>query len=136
MENQSLKTVYVRLLKVAVRKFSPIENKALLEIFFDDGKIKSITRATRLGDAKVLSMQLINELALNEKNEEMEFDGESLRDVDVIIENEQKAMLKLVDFFRTLHSRAQQVRNSKNSEGYLDMIRNIQRMELMIYGQS
>ncbi len=133
MENQSVKIVRVNLLKVVVKSFSPIDNMAVLEIFFDSGKRKSITRTTRLGDANVLSIQLMDELALSEKNEGAEFDGESLRDIDVIIENEQKARLKLVDFFRTLHSKAQQVRNSKNSEGYLDLIRNIQRTELIIY---
>ncbi len=133
MENQSLRTVRVSLLKVAVRRFSPIDNTVLLEIFFDAGKIKSITRTTRLGDANMLAMQLIDDLMLSERSEEAEFDGESLRGVDVVLENEQKARLKLIDFFRTLHSRAQQVRNSKSSDGYLDLIRNIQRTELMIY---
>ncbi len=132
MENQSVKTVHVKLLKVAVRRFSPIYNTAALEIFFDTGKIKSITRTTRLGDANMLTMQLIDDLVLSERSGEAEFDGESLRGVDVVFENEQAARLKLVDFFRTLHSKAQQVRNSKSADGYLDMIRSIQRTELMI----
>lgn len=133
MENQSLKTIRVTLLKVAVRSFSPADNMAVLEIFFDAGKRKSITRTTRLGDANILAIQLMEELALSERNEETDFDGESVKEADIIIENEQKARMKLVDFFRTLHSKAQQVRNSKSADGYLEMIRNIQRTELVIY---
>ncbi len=132
MENQSVRTVRVKLLKVAVRRFSPIEKTATLEIFFDAGKIKSITRTARLGDANILAMQLIDNLVLSERGEEAEFDGESLRGADVVLENEQTARLKLIDFFRTLHSKAQQVRNSKSADGYLDMIRSIQRTELII----
>ncbi len=133
MENQSVKTVHVNLLKVAVRRFSPIDNTAVMEIFFETSRIKSITRTTRLGDANILAMQLIDGLVLSERSEEAEFDGESLRGVDVVLENEQTAKLKLVDFFRTLHSKAQQVRNSKSADGHLDRIRSIQRTELLIY---
>ena len=130
---QSLRTVRVDLLKVVVKSFSPIDNMAVLEIFYDDGKSRQITRTTKLGDANVLALQLIDNLIISEKNEELEFDGEILKDVDVVIENEQKAKLLLIDFFRTLHSKAQQIRNNKNSAGYLDLIRNLQRTELTLY---
>ena len=132
---QSLRTVRVDLLKVVVKSFSPIDNMVVLEIFYDDGKSRKITRTTKLGDANVLALQLIDNLIISEKNEELEFDGEILKDVDVVIENEQKARLLLIDFFRTLHSKAQQIRNNKNSVGYMDMIRNLQRTELIMYDQ-
>ncbi len=133
MENQSVRTVHVNMLKVAVRRFSPIDNTVLLEIFFDAGKIKSITRTTRLGDANLLSMKLIDDLIRSEMSEEAEFDGESLRGVDIVLENEQAARPKLIDFFRTLHSKAQKVRNSKSADGYIDLIRSIQGTELVLY---
>ena len=132
---QSLRTVRVDLLKVVVKSFSPIDNMVVLEIFYDDGKSRKITRTTKLGDANVLALQLIDNLIISEKNEELEFDGEILKDVDVVIENEQKARLLLIDFFRTLHSKAQQIRNNKNSAGYMDMIRNLQRTEMVMYDQ-
>ncbi|MBS3132588.1 hypothetical protein J4470_00465 [Candidatus Woesearchaeota archaeon] len=130
---QSLKTIRLNLLKVVVKSFSPIDNRAVLEIFYEDGKSRQITRATRLGDANMLALQLIDELVLSEKNDGLEFDGENLRGVDVVIENEQKIKLMLVDFFRTLHSKAQKIRNNKSASGYLDLIRGLQRTELVFY---
>src|SRR3989338_9120425 len=124
MENETVRTVKVNLLKVVVQSFTPNDNRAVLGIFFEDGKSKEMRRSTRLGDANLLAVQLMEELLLKEKNDCAEFDGESLLDVDVVLENEQKARLHLVDFFRTLHSKAQQIRNTTSSSGYLDLIRN------------
>jgi len=130
---QSLKTVRVDLLKVIVKSFSPMDNMVVLEIFYNDGKSRQITRTTKLGDANVLSLQLMDELIISKKNDEIEFDGESIRDVEVVIENQQKTRLMLIDFFRTLQSKAQRIRHNKSSAGYLDLIRNLQRTELVIY---
>ena len=133
MENQSVKTIHVNLLKVAVKSFSPADKLVVIEIYVDDGKIRRITRTAKLGDANMLAMQLIEELILSEKDQKLEFDGESLRDVEVIVQNEQKARIMLVDFFRTLHSKAQQIKNSKNSAGYMELIKHLQRTELTLY---
>ena len=133
MEEQILKTVKVNLLKVIVKSYSPNENRAVLEIFFDDGKQSRMTRSTILGDANLLALQLMEELILKEKNYSADFDGESLRDVDVVIEDEQRTRLLLVDFFRTLHSKANHIRNSSSAAGYLDLIRNLQMSELKLY---
>ena len=130
---QSLGRVRVNLLKVAVSSFSPMDNMVVLEIFYESGKSKQIIRATKLGDANVLAMQLMEELVINEKNDRLEFDGENVRDADVVLENEAKTRSMLVDFFRTLHSKAQQVRNNKSAEGYLDIIRSVQRTQLVLY---
>ncbi len=133
MENEAVRTVKVSLLKVVVSSFTPNDNRAVLDIFFEDGKSKQMRRSTKLGDANLLSMQLIEELVIKEKNDFAEFDGETLREVEIMIENEQKVRLLLMDFFRTLHSKAQQIRNSMSSSGYLDMLRNFQRTELTLY---
>jgi hypothetical protein len=130
---QSLRNIRLDLLKVIVKSFSPIDNMVVLDIFYNDGRSRQITRTTKLGDANVLALQLMDELVISEKNEESEFDGENLRDVEVVIENEQKTRIALVDFFRTLHSRAQQVRNNKSSAGHLDLIRSLQRTEMVFY---
>ncbi|MAG15705.1 hypothetical protein CMO88_01445 [Candidatus Woesearchaeota archaeon] len=132
---QSLKTAHVSLLKVIVKSFSPMDNMAVLGIFYESNKSKQITRTTKLGDANVLALQLMNELIISEKNNVLEFDGESLIDVEVVVENEQKTRAMLIDFFRTLHSKAQKIKNNKSSSGYLDLIRNLQRTELRLYDQ-
>lgn len=133
MENETVRTIKVNLLKVVVQAFTPNDNRAVLGIFFEDGKSKEMRRSTKLGDANLLAVQLMEELVLKEKNDCAEFDGESLLDVDVLIENEQMTRLLLVDFFRTLHSKAQQIRNSSSASGYLDMIRNLQMTELTLF---
>ena len=134
MENQSLRTIRISLLKVVVKSFSPNDNRAVLDIYFEDGKSKQMTRSTRLGDANLLTTQLLQELVLKEKNDCAEFDGESMKDVDVLLDNEQKARLMLIDFFRTLHSKAQQIKNASSSVGYIDRIRALQMTELTLYG--
>ncbi|MBI2664090.1 hypothetical protein HYX10_01970 [Candidatus Woesearchaeota archaeon] len=130
---QSLRTVQVSLLKVVVKTYTPMENLAVFEIFYNSGRSKQITRTTKLGEANVLADQLVDDLLITEKNSRAEFDGETLTGVDVILESEQKTKLMLVDFFRTLQSKALQIKHNKTSAGYLDMIKAVQRMEITLY---
>lgn len=133
MESQALKTVRVSLMKVVVKSYFPNENRVVLEIFFEDRKRRQMTRSTILGDANLLALQLMEELILKTKNDSADFDGEALKDVDVIIEDEKRTQLLLVDFFRTLHSKARHIRNSASSVGYLNLIKNLQMTELVLH---
>ncbi len=133
MRNQSVKEVSVRLQQVKVTNFSPTDNRLTLSISFEDGKNKEITKTTRLKEPSLLSLQLMEELIIMEKNVNMDFDGEVLTgDANVTIENRHTTEAMLVDFFQTLYSKAQKIKNARSSEGYMDMLRDFQRTVLKL----
>ena len=131
MENTSLRTVKVSILKVCVKSFSPAENTVVLEILYEGSASRKITRITRLGNAAILATKLIEEVAMHAGDDAAEFDGEMLYEANAVLHDEMTIKGKLVDFFRTLYAKSQQIRNAKNSYGYLDLIRSIQRVEMI-----
>lgn len=130
---ESLKVVHVKLQKIFVSSFLPRDNQVTLEIYFEDGKNKQITKTTTLKEPSLLALQLMEELVLMEKNINLDFDGETLTgNTHIVIDEEQTTQALLIDFFQTLYSKAQKLKKMKDSVGYMDMLRDIQRTRLII----
>jgi hypothetical protein len=128
MRNQSIRAVTVKLQKIGIASFSPTDRMLSLHITLHDGRQKHVTRSTPLKEPGLLALQLIEELVIMEKNQNLDFDGESLTgEVDVMIENRQMTEALLLDFFQTLYSKAQRIKNAASAEGYMDLLRDFQR---------
>ena len=135
MESQILNTVRVNLTRVAVKAYYPYDNRAVFEIFFNDGKKRRMTRSAVLGEPEVLARQLIERLVLKEKHDCVDFDGESLIDVHVLVEDEERAVRMLAGFFRSLNRKAERIRSYSKSEGYLSLLKSLQTAEAGLDGR-
>jgi len=135
MEQSQVKIITIRILKVVVNSYSPGDQRIVLSAYFDDGCQRKIRRSAHIGDPYVLVAKLLDEILLKARDENCEFDGEQMSDADIRLDKEMLTVRQLADFFRTIYSKSQQIRNATSGVGYLDMIRQMQRFQVTLYGE-
>ena len=127
-----MRVVNLKLLKIKVDGFSARDDSVLLEIHFDDGSAKQIFRHSTIDDPRLSADEVIRELIRMERNINVQFDGKVLAGtVKVVVEDEEDCRHKMTSFFSELKSRIFRVRNFKSADGYLDVIRDINKMKLV-----
>lgn len=129
-----MKIINIRFRKLRVGSFNAQRGSVSLEIFFNDGMEKQITRTTIIDDPQALAHSIVDEIKDMEKNIHYEFDDNSALQsyVSVLIQNEDIAIENIVRFLSQVSHRVKIILSSKLAEGYLDRIKELNRMSIDI----
>ena len=122
-----MKKVLVKMKKLSVSKFSPKERSVEIDVIFNDGSDKEITKKVAIDDPQKLAEDLILEIRNLEKSSNQRFDGESILDdlVTIVFEDEDKTLQKMTMFFSRVCDKINEVRNSRDPSGYLSLINKV-----------
>ncbi len=125
-----MRKIIVKLKKITVNKFSPKERAVELDIVFNDGADKEITKMVAIDDPEKLADDIVLEIRNLEKSSNQRFDGESILDNHVIIlfDNEDKILSKMTMFFSKVCDKIREARTSRDPSAYLDLINKVNSM--------
>ena len=125
-----MKKILVKLNKITVNKFSPKERAVELDIFFNDGTNKEITKMVAIDDPEKLAEDIILEIRNLEKRANQRFNGESILDsiVTILFEDEDKTLSKMTMFFSKVCDRIKEVRTSRDPSAYIGLINKVNSM--------
>ena len=125
-----MKKILVKLNKITVNKFSPKERAVEIDIFFNDGTAKEITKMVAIDDPEKLAEDIILEIRNLEKRANQRFNGESILDsiVTILFEDEDKTLSKMTMFFSKVCDKIKEVRTSRDPSAYLDLINRVNSM--------
>ena len=132
MTGQALRGVSIKLTKVKVKDYMPKENSVELEIFFEGVSSRRIVKRVSLGRVERTASGIIESVISQEKYLSVRFDGERIRERRVDFADKTIATRRLAGFLRTVHSKAQRIRKSSFAAGYIDLIKSMQREELLL----
>ena len=127
-----MRKIIVKLKKITVNNFSPKERTVELDIYFNDGSDKEITKKIRgIDDPRKLAEDVILEIRNLEKRANQKFDGESILDsiVNIVFEDEDKTLSKMSMFFSKLCDKIDSVRTTTDASGYIDLINKVNSMK-------
>lgn len=127
-----VKLVSVRLLSARATSFSAQDNQVVLEVRFDDGSEKQIYQTISVDIPEETAEKVLKELIRMEENINTDFDGERFSGQPrILIHDKEIVQDKLSHFFGTLKTRMERVRHSNHAHGYLDLVRAVNRMEVL-----
>ena len=130
---RNIQIVYLALKRLKVAAFSAAESRVGMNVVFNDGKDRALACKLRIAEPKIMAVKLISELMAVEENEHTEFDGEALsNNTIVLLYDKEKTQAALTDFFQTLYSKACRIKNATKSDGYLNMVADLRRTELVL----
>ncbi len=126
-----MRKIIVKLKKITVNKFSPKEKTVELDIHFNDGADKEITKKIGIDDPRKLSEDVIIEIRNLEKRANQKFDGESILDsiVNIVFDDEDKTLSKMSTFFSKLCDKIDSIRTTTDASGYIDLINKVNSMK-------
>ncbi|MBW2980368.1 hypothetical protein KY360_03050, partial [Candidatus Woesearchaeota archaeon] len=87
-----MRKVLIKFRKITVNKFSPKEKTVELNIHFNDGADKEITKKMGIDDPRKIAEDVVLEIRNLEKSVHQRFNGESILDsiVNIVFEDEDK----------------------------------------------
>lgn len=129
-----MKVINVRFRKLRVSSFNAQRGSVSLEIFFNDGMEKQVTRTTIIDDPQALAHSIVDEIKDMERNIHYEFDDDSALQsyVSILIQDEDIAIENIVRFLSQVSHRVKIIMSSKLAEGYIDRIKELNRMSMDI----
>ena len=125
-----MRKILIKFKKITVDKFSPKEKTVELDIYFNDGADKEITKKIGVDDPGKLAEAIVLEIRNLEKSVHQRFNGESILDsiVNIVFEEEDKTLSKLTMFLSRVCEKIDAVRMSRDASGYLDLINKVNSM--------
>lgn len=126
-----MRKILVKLKKITINNFSPKEKTVELDIHFNDGADKEITKKVSIDNPRGLAEQVILEIRNLEKSIHQEFSGESILDgiVNVVFEDEDKTLHRMTLFLSKVCEKIDDVRTSRDPSAYLGLINRVNSMK-------
>ncbi|MCP3685631.1 MAG: hypothetical protein GY861_23520 [bacterium] len=133
VSGSELKVIGVKLQKIKVSSFSARDCSVVLDISFDDGIKKQIFKDARVDEPEELAKKILSDIISMEENIHSEFDGEKIyTDAAIIIQDSGSVEAGMKTFFDTLHGNIEKLKSAKIADGYMDLVRNVTKMELIL----
>lgn len=128
-----MKSVQVKLFKIKVAKFIPKDGSVELSITYGNKSIKEILKTERIVYPTSLARRIIAEVKKTVKSAHHRFEDRELLDtIKVNVKNEKDLVKKIAHFLQQLRIKVERVRNMKIAEGYIDAVREVDRMVLQL----
>lgn len=127
-----MEIINVEFKKIRITDLSIRDGYVYLEIFFDDGKDKEITRKTRIDDPGKEVKNILKEITDMEGAINYEFDGERFMDsyVNVVFQDEKKVKQSLIRFLTDVKNKMEEIRTLKDATGFIDKINAVKLMRI------
>ncbi|MFH1511600.1 MAG: hypothetical protein ABIF10_07970 [Candidatus Woesearchaeota archaeon] len=129
-----MKKVVVKLHKVKVAKFTPKDGSVELAITYSDDSVKEILKSDRIVYPESFARRIIAEVRKTVKSSRQTFeDGELVqRDIEVQVQEEEMVVREISHFLEAVRVKVQIVKNMKSANGYMDAVRQINSMQLVL----
>jgi hypothetical protein len=122
-----MKQINIKLKEVRVNDFSPKDRKVEIDVLFNDGSLKEISKRVEITDPEGLAYQIIQEIRDMEKGMHKRFTGESILDgvVNIIFSDEDKILQKMFGFFSKVCDKVSDVINCREPSNYISLINKV-----------
>ena len=129
-----MKIVSLEIKKVEIGKFFPKKNEVELHIFFNDGADKEIFKTIDVNDGGHAGEEILADLRKIIKN----IHKKDIKEEELIIENFLNIVVKQEDrfieetakFIEKIKIKMEEIKNKKDADGYMDMIREFKNLKL------
>jgi predicted CoA-substrate-specific enzyme activase len=108
-----MKQVNIKLKEIRVNNFYPKDRTVEIDVLFNDGSLKEITKKVEITDPEGLASQIVQQIRDMEKGIHQRFTGESILDgvVNIILPDEDKVVQKMIAFFCKVCDKISDVKN-------------------------
>src|SRR3989344_1870846 len=129
---QNIQAVIVMVKRLKVSSFSTSDNTVSISVLLNDSKDRELNWKSRISEPKLMSAKMLTELMALEEGECAEFDGETLTTATVVLYEKARTEAALADFFQTIYSKTRRIKNARSSDGFLNLVSDLQRTELVL----
>ena len=130
---QNIQTIIVMVKKLNVTSFSASDNTVSISVLLNDGKDRELNWKSRIGEPRLMAARMLNGIIEIEEGEFTEFDGETLTtNATMMLYEKARTEAALVDFFQTIYSKSRRIKNARSSDGFLNMVSDLRRTELVL----
>ncbi len=128
-----MKIINVKIKEMRIKSFSARDYSVILDISFDDGAEKRISRHTVIDYPELVAEKIFNDIKKMEKNINLTFDEDmSSEPVRVVFEDEEESKKKTAKFLHSASERIAKIKAKRNAEGYMNMINELNMMKLVL----
>ena len=130
-----MKIISLEIKKVSIGKFFPKENKAELDIFFNDGGDKEIFKTIDVSDAEGSAENILADLrkmetSIHKSSEARNSIAENL--INIVVKNENETIKEIARFIQKIEIKMEEIKSKNVAEGHLDRIRQLKNLKLEI----
>ena len=128
-----MKIIGLEIKKIGIGKFFPKEDKIELDIFFNDGSDKEISKTIDVSDSESAAEDILTDLRKLEKNIHKNSENKELivdNYVNIVVKNEEKLVREISDFIQKAKIKMDEIKQKNVADGYLDMIRDLKNLKV------
>jgi hypothetical protein len=129
-----MRVVRIRVLKLKVAKLTPKDGSVELAITYSNESTKEILKTDKVVYPDSLARRILAEIRKTVRSAHKTFDNGELveEDLDVSIDKEEQVTRQISHFLEEVRIKVEVVRGMKSADGYMDSVRAVQRMELVL----
>tara|TARA_B100001964_G_C14244236_1_gene606578 strand:+ start:1290 stop:1685 length:396 start_codon:yes stop_codon:yes gene_type:complete len=128
-----MKIIGLEIKKIGIGKFFPKDDKMELDIFFNDGSDKEISKTIDVSDSEGAAEDILTDLRKLEKNIHKNGENKELivdNYVNIVIKGEEKLIKEISEFIQKAKAKMDEIKQKDVAEGYLDMIRELKNLKV------
>jgi|ETNmetMinimDraft_11_1059920.scaffolds.fasta_scaffold08157_4 hypothetical protein len=133
MKEKTMKIIGLEIKKIGIGKFFPKDDKMELDIFFNDGSDKEISKTIDVSDSEGAAEDILTDLRKLEKNIHKNGENKELivdNYVNIVIKGEEKLIKEISEFIQKAKAKMDEIKQKDVAEGYLDMIRELKNLKV------
>lgn len=129
-----MKLAPIKVLKLKVARFLPKDGLVEFAITYSNETTKEILKTDKVSYPESLARRILAEVRKTVKSAHKVWDDGELREMeaDVVIDREDALVRQMTTFLETIRVKAEVVRHMKTADGYMDAVRSVNRMELIL----
>ncbi|MAH33046.1 hypothetical protein CL615_01515 [archaeon] len=127
-----MKIIGIEFKKISIGNFFPKQNKVELNISFNDGSDKEISKTIDISTPEESAEDILTDLRKLEKNINKSENKESIIEnfMNIVIKEEDEVISKTSKFIHNIGIKIEEIKGKKDAEGYLDMIRELKSLKI------
>jgi len=128
-----MKIIGMEIKKIEIGKFFPKQDKLELDIFFNDGTDKEISKIVDTSNPENVAENILIDLRKMEKSINEPYDNsEYIVDnyVNIVIKNEELLINEISNFIKKAKIKVDDIKNKNVADGYLDLVRELKNLKV------
>ncbi|HJN56418.1 MAG: hypothetical protein QF436_02290 [Candidatus Woesearchaeota archaeon] len=127
-----MKIIGIEFKKISIGNFFPKQNQVELNISFNDGSDKEISKTIDISTPEESAEDILTDLRKLEKSINKSENKESIIEnfMNIVIKEEDEVISKTSKFIHNIGIKIEEIKGKKDAEGYLDMIRELKSLKI------
>ena len=127
-----MKIIGIEFKKISIGNFFPKQNQVELNISFNDGSYKEISKTIDISTPEESAEDILTDLRKLEKSINKSENKESIIEnfMNIVIKEEDEVISKTSKFIHNIGIKIEEIKGKKDAEGYLDMIRELKSLKI------